>query len=48
MEFWLWAAGAIDNVNETVGRAARWTLLANALLVAGNGETKSERQRQGQ
>ena len=36
MGFWLRVAGAIDAVNEAVARAARWALLANAALVAGN------------
>lgn len=36
MTFWLGIAGSIDAVNEAVARAARWALLANALLVAGN------------
>ena len=36
MDFSLRVAGAIDSVNEAVARAARWTLLANALLFAGN------------
>lgn len=36
MGLWLRLAGVIDSVNELVARAARWALLANALLVAGN------------
>ena len=36
MTFWLGIAGSIDAVNEAIARAARWALLANALLVAGN------------
>lgn len=36
MAFWLRVAGAIDVVNEAVARAARWALLVNAVLVAGN------------
>lgn len=36
MGFWLRIAGTIDAVNEAVARVARWALLANALLVAGN------------
>lgn len=36
MDLWLRAAARIDTVNEAVARFARWALLANALLVAGN------------
>ena len=36
MDFWLRTARAIDVLNERVARGARWALLANALLVAGN------------
>lgn len=36
MASWLRIAGYLDQVNGAVARAARWALLANALLVAGN------------
>jgi len=36
MEFGLRVAAVIDAVNRTIARAAQWSLLANAILVAGN------------
>lgn len=36
MGSWLRLAGAIDAVTRAVARIAQWSLLANALLVAGN------------